>query len=428
MIREFEIIKQITETRGTNDKIEILKRHADNVLLKDMLNVAFNPLITTNIAEKKISKNVRYFSDNPIEFNTDVPDASIFNLMEYVKSENCTGKDCDIYWINEFLSNYSEEEIEIMKAVVTKKLSIGMSIKNINKAIPGFFTIISPMLAYDFAKYSNLDREYCVTLKLDGYRLLVKCDDDGIRGYSRSGIEEEFLNEFFKKLELPKGYYYDGELLSSSQIGSSMDRFRETATILREKRETNPELITFNIFDMIPIEEIENEECTEQYSKRRTRLESSVKDNKYQRVIPVLMTSKIEAGLFDLLEKVVEGGEEGLMLNWIDGVYENKRSKNLLKMKMFKEVDLRCVGINEGRGKYKGTLGSIDVSYKGNIVSVPSMSDELRNYYWNNPSEILGKIVSVKYFEESMNKNGDISLRLPSFKTVRLDKNTESYE
>ena len=122
MIREFEIIKQITETRGTNDKIEILKRHADNVLLKDMLNVAFNPLITTNIAEKKISKNVRYFSDNPIEFNTDVPDASIFNLMEYVKSENCTGKDCDIYWINEFLSNYSEEEIEINSFLGTSSL------------------------------------------------------------------------------------------------------------------------------------------------------------------------------------------------------------------------------------------------------------------------------------------------------------------
>lgn len=428
MIKEFEIIKNIMNVRGVNDKINLLKENSENVLLKDMLNVAYNPLITTNIAERKIGKNVKSFEDSPIEFNYDVKDASIFNLLEFVKSETCSGRDCDIYWIQEFLSNYDIEEQEILKQIITKKLSIGMSIKNINKAIPGFFTIISPMLAYDFSKYSNLDRKYYVTLKLDGYRLIVKNSEDGIKGYSRSGLEEKYLNLFFQKLDLPKGYYYDGELLVSNKDGSSIDKFRQTATILREKKETNPELISFNIFDMIPIEEFENEISTLKYKDRRKLMEESIKNTEYQKLIPVLMHTKINTELLDYLEKVVESGEEGLMLNWEDGLYEYKRSKNLLKMKLFKEVDLRCVGINEGRGKYKGTLGSIDVTYKGNIVSIPSMSDELRDYYWNNPKEILGKIVSVKYFEESKNKDGGISLRLPSFKTVRTDKNIESYE
>ena len=46
----------------------------------------------------------------------------------------------------------------------------------------------------------------------------------------------------------------------------------------------------------------------------------------------------------------------------------------------------------------------------------------MRNYYWNNPNEIIGKIVTVKYKEETQNKDGSYSLQFPVFQAVRFDK------
>ena len=69
-------------------------------------------------------------------------------------------------------------------------------------------------------------------------------------------------------------------------------------------------------------------------------------------------------------------------------------------------------------------LGGITIDYKSNLVSVGSgFTDEERDYYWNNKDEIIGKIVDIQFFEESTNQKDDgISLRFPTFKSVRSDK------
>ena len=54
-------------------------------------------------------------------------------------------------------------------------------------------------------------------------------------------------------------------------------------------------------------------------------------------------------------------------------------------------------------------------------------TQEQRNYYWNNPEQIVGKIVTIKYKEETRNKNGGLSIQFPVFQTVRQDKTEESY-
>ena len=57
--------------------------------------------------------------------------------------------------------------------------------------------------------------------------------------------------------------------------------------------------------------------------------------------------------------------------------------------------------------------------HKGNTVSVGSgFSIEDRNHYYNNPNDIVGKEITVQYFEESTDKTGKHSLRFPVCKTV----------
>ena len=64
-------------------------------------------------------------------------------------------------------------------------------------------------------------------------------------------------------------------------------------------------------------------------------------------------------------------------------------------------------------------LKNIVIEHKGNRVDVGSgFSQEQRRHYFKNPTEIIGKQVTVQYFEESQNKKGEYSLRFPVIKTV----------
>lgn len=51
-----------------------------------------------------------------------------------------------------------------------------------------------------------------------------------------------------------------------------------------------------------------------------------------------------------------------------------------------------------------------------------------RRKFWDNPDSIIGKIVQIKYKNETQNKNGGISVQFPIFEFIREDKTEESYE
>ena len=111
-----------------------------------------------------------------------------------------------------------------------------------------------------------------------------------------------------------------------------------------------------------------------------------------------------------------------------DTKWKNKRNNGILKVKSFKHADILCTGVVEGDGKYKGTLGLIECDYKGYKLGVGSgFTDEQREYYWNHPQKIIGKIVQIKYKCETKNKQGGISVQFPIFEIIRDDKSEASY-
>ena len=59
------------------------------------------------------------------------------------------------------------------------------------------------------------------------------------------------------------------------------------------------------------------------------------------------------------------------------------------------------------------------IEHKGYRVDVGSgFSVEQRRQYYRNPEAILGKQITVQYFEETANMNGGISLRFPTVKAI----------
>jgi DNA ligase-1 len=59
------------------------------------------------------------------------------------------------------------------------------------------------------------------------------------------------------------------------------------------------------------------------------------------------------------------------------------------------------------------------IKHKDNIVRVGSgFAIDQRQEFYKYPKKILGKIITVQYFEESKNQDGGISLRFPTFKIL----------
>lgn len=168
---------------------------------------------------------------------------------------------------------------------------------------------------------------------------------------------------------------------------------------------------------------------TFEIAKSNGYLSDAIKEHNLKNilVVPIEYQGSDLSVIQPMLKDVVAKGWEGLMLNK-DTKWVNRRNNGILKVKAFKHADIWCTGVIEGDGKYAGTLGSIECDYKGYKLGVSGFTDELRSLYWKNPEKIVGKIVQIKYKEETRNQKGGLSAQFPEFECVRFDKTEPSYE
>jgi DNA ligase-1 len=78
---------------------------------------------------------------------------------------------------------------------------------------------------------------------------------------------------------------------------------------------------------------------------------------------------------------------------------------------------------NEGGHKEFDVASALYIKHKDNIVKVGSgLSKEQRLRWFDHPEEIIGKTITVQYFEETQDsKTKEYSLRFPVLKCVYED-------
>ena len=101
-------------------------------------------------------------------------------------------------------------------------------------------------------------------------------------------------------------------------------------------------------------------------------LHALIEDNdpKFIKEVKVLYQGKDKNEIYKWLEWARNNNMEGIMINLSESPYECKRTKNILKVKVMQDVDLKVVGLEEGSGNLKGTLGRINVEFKDNVLKV----------------------------------------------------------
>lgn len=423
-------VNEINESNGRLYKQSVLNKYKDDVVIQRYLKIAFDPFMVFGISTKKLSKIVPGSGVAEVQ--------SVFDLFEYLEKHN-TGTDRDISICQEVLSHVSTWDREagvILEALICKDLSIGCDASTINKEIPGLIPTFSVQLAnkyFDKPQYVE-GKTFAVTTKIDGGRIIALKENGQVSFYTRAGQKYEGLVDLEDEMSrlMPDNTCLDGEitLLVRGNL-SSKEAYKQTMKIVRQT--TNPEKhgIKMLVFDCMTAEEFKNQYCPNDYTVRRADAELLFNqiDFQYFELLPILYRGSDTSKITELLEEEVANGEEGIMINICDALYEFKRTNSLLKVKKMQTMDLEIIGFEEGTGRLVGTLGAILVRYKdGNVVKVGSgFSDEIRTLIWAEPSDFLGKIVEIQYFEETTNADGGKSLRFPIFKDFRPDKTEADY-
>ena len=286
-----------------------------------------------------------------------------------------------------------------------------------------------------FSVQLGIPREKCKIKSGDWFSLSQKLNGNRcvfVNGkmMSRQGKEFTGLDHILSDIQkvVNNGIVLDGELVGKNEEGLSDSANFQKSTGIANSKDADKTSLKYVIFDTLRLEEFQNGKSEYTYKIRRQLLlklkETIAKHNlKNIEVVQMFYEGTDQTEIDKWLDYCEEHDYEGCMIN-LDSPYECKRAKSLQKAKMFKDIDLRCISVNEAiTGKYKGTLGSIACKYKNGTVDVGSgFSDEQRGYYFNNPNEIVGKIITVKYKETTTNKKGGESLQFPVFVTVRFDK------
>ena len=421
LIEVKELFDKIANTSGKNDKIKIIKQNKDNELFVECLKFLLDSDIVTGLSKKKINKKVAVMGDR-LE--------TIEEAMEYLKQHN-SGKDSDIAMIKDFCDRQEGCKL-FCEGLFTKSLKIGIDVKGVNKAIPNLIQQHQVMLASKFE--GKLKGEVSMSLKLDGIRNSVMIENGRIIHKSRQGKVVEGLNQInqaLNELELD-GYFIDGELIRINHDNIPSDEnFRLTTTVVNSKSD-NKEGLEFVVFDMTPIEDYHRGKCDMTYIERLKLMEEKIGNgNEFIRLVPKYGITKDVDEIYDKLNEVVNRQLEGLMLNTLNGKYEfGKRPKSIMKVKKFQDGDVLVTDVIEGDGRLVGTLGKVEVQFKykdkiyTNYVG-SGFSDSERSYYWEHKDELIGRIITISYFEISTNKQGEYGFRFPTWKGkeyIRADK------
>ena len=417
---------QLKNSTKKIDKIKYLTEFKNDKLFCFVLEFLLNTDKKTGISTAKLNKSLSNKELNYELFTC------LTSLIKYVLA-NPTGKDNIVRSVQCYIEGLSNISLKTFVAdLITKKYKCGVTAKVAAQILPDLIKKEHQvMLANKFK--GEIEKPMQVTLKLDGIRCTALIDgDNNIEFLSRQGKNITGLNQItnaLKQMNL-QGYMLDGELIRINKENISSDEiFKLTTSIVSSKDDDKTDL-EYVIFDLLPLHDYKRQECDWIYAKRKKALNQLIKDNEFIRKVPMYTITDSIDKVQELLKMVEEQGQEGLMLNSLTGLYKfGKRSNDLLKVKQFNSCDIFCTGVEEGEGKYAGTLGKIVCDYKGYQLRVGSgFTDEERDYFWKHKSEIVNRIVEIKYFEESSDKDENLSLRFPVFIQVRNDKNDVSYE
>ena len=450
MKKVVEVLEKVRKTSSTNAKQQLLEngdKQDYSVTLRGVLYYCYNPFLMFGLSEKILNntmpKTMTYTIANEHE---------VFEVLDTLAQNNINDELRTL--AKRLLMSIEDEQVrKMVQGIMVKDLKLGVNVTTLNKVFgKDFIPKFDVQLAESYAKQKPgalKNKDVCITEKLDGFRIVYNPVQE--KFFTRKGQEYEGLEHLIPELNdlcvaisednLVHGedVVIDGELVHEPVEGlNSQELYALTSSAARKKGKHRDKLkLQFHVFDFVPLNEFMSGLTTLRYKARRSIMDVAfvaLNDLKHVKPVTVFYMGKFDEDILMTHLKQVEAlGGEGLMINLMEGTYECKRTKKLLKVKTFKDADVLVTGIVEGTGKNLGKLGAVEVKFLHNGKEMTcevgsGFTDDERLDYWTHPETIIGKVIEVKYFEVTQNEKDKTkySLRFPTFQhRIRTDKDEQ---
>lgn len=444
-----EVLNKVASVGSTKMKQSLLKEadgHEYSDTLRRVLYYTYNPYLMYGLSVKALD-----LSKEPGKMTFSVASESdVFELLDTLARSNIN--DSLRATSKRLLMSIQDDEVrDMVKGMMCKDLKLGINVASLNKIFDkGFIPTFNVQLAESYSKQKpeELDgKEIWVTTKMDGFRIVYNPELKQFftrKGQLYEGLEHlidecDALSEDLRNISgIDELVMLDGELVHEYIDGkSSQELYSLTSSIARKKGHHKDKVkLKFHVFDFVPVNEFNVGSTTLKYKARRKALNLSgvLACAKHLQRVETLYNGPYNEGVIvSLLNDVEEQGLEGLMIN-LDGVYECRRTKKLLKVKTFNTADVLVTGVYEGeKGKeFEGTLGGVNIQflYNGEARTCncgSGFDKEERDMFFKNPELIIGKVIEINYFEVTKDsKTGTESLRFGTYQhRIREDKTAE---
>jgi len=321
-----------------------------------------------------------------------------------------------------------DQAIKEANSIYAKKLKEGYK-EDINRIDE--VTFFQPQLAKQFSKY--MDRvvyPLAVEDKLNGTRCAITKGG----AFSRTGEEYHCIDHIKAELEplfaQNPELVLDGELFNPlyrnqlNVITSLVSVNRKAKDVTDEDRQKAKEVVQFHVYDgmFYSIEGVGNITNDTIFMLRKEglwKLVTGLEYVKYHDYDMVYTYDEID----NMMQKVKAENREGLVIKVLNAPYENKRSANMLKLKVFIDDEFQVIDYLEGTGNWAGKVKKVvcrlnvpatngKTTFESNIRGSMPELEEL----WRNREQHIGKWITVDFQEWSPYKIPLIPYCYPVFR------------
>ena len=401
--------------QGNNNKINVLKKHymAGNVELFVFLDYLHNPEYNYHIRKMPSINGIG---------SGEITSKAIIMFCTVLHKRYKTGNDAKEF-ISFYCSHFNLEAQQIFKWIIDKSLKNNVGITMINKALGEEFIWDASKHYMRCSVYSDKFTKWegaYSQRKMDG----MYVEFGGMLLRSRSGSKIDLFDKLTnKKITLAIGdNILCGEMLikdvTTNKVLSRHEGNGLLNSLIQGGELPDTHKVHFVFWDIKYDDESKSFDVN--YATRFEHTKQSIEALKKIGISCELVETKIiksKEEAFDHLREELALGNEGTVVKSCDSIWKAGTSKDVIKMKLEVDLDLLAVEFVDGNehGKHVNTFGSLKCKTSdGKLeVNVSGFTDKERQYYFNNPNEIIGKVVTITCNDLIEGDKGKLGLFLP---------------
>lgn len=251
---------------------------------------------------------------------------------------------------------------------------------------------VVPMLAHKFSEQAHkVKYPASAQPKLDGIRCIAIVKDGACTLWSRTRKPITSCPHIVQELEAifeSRDVVLDGELYNH-ELKSDFEKI--VSMVRQEKPAPGHEIVQYHIYDQV---------LDGTFAERYESLVNIFEMNEpYSLHLVDTISVETEDRVLAAFEHFKSEGYEGVMVRNDGSKYVNKRSYDLQKVKEFDDAEFTIIGIEEGRGKLQGHVGSFicrNESGKEFLAKMSGDTGQLKRYFEDH-SLWSGKLLTVQY-------------------------------